>query len=283
MRAKAGNPAKELVADFDLAFQSDAVHITVHARGGSASQGTQTNQDYEVLIQTLLERLQLGNCQVQDVLLASRTVSHLSRSQRRITLGEFTFPIRLIEVQDLTKLRLAIRRSVVTAHSTSKNVTHGNATKRIELVATSSASATQIVSLLEWGAITPRLAAAKDETAVDPIYFEGGLVLRTHLVRERNRPLVEMAKARFNTRHGRLYCEACGFDFLSTYGELGDNFIEAHHEDPLSERTATSPTAIEDLRMLCANCHRMLHRDTENGIKSVDELRLILSQDHRKH
>ncbi len=44
------------------------------------------------------------------------------------------------------------------------------------------------------------------------------------------------------------------------YGAHGEGFIEAHHETPLAERNIEEETRIEDLRMVCANCHRMLHR-----------------------
>jgi hypothetical protein len=29
-------------------------------------------------------------------------------------------------------------------------------------------------------------------------------------------------------RHGRLFCEVCGFDFEQRYGDLGQDFCEAH-------------------------------------------------------
>ncbi len=48
------------------------------------------------------------------------------------------------------------------------------------------------------------------------------------------------------------------------YGELGNGYIEAHHLDPLSERpelqwTDELQTSVEDVTVLCANCHRMIH------------------------
>lgn len=47
---------------------------------------------------------------------------------------------------------------------------------------------------------------------------EGGLLTRLHRYRERNAALVRRKKASFEKTHGRLYCEACGFDFVKTYG-----------------------------------------------------------------
>lgn len=74
----------------------------------------------------------------------------------------------------------------------------------------------------------------------------------------RNKGIVERAK-----KESDYICEACGFDFQETYGELGEHYIEAHHLDPLSGRDGVNePTSIEDFAMLCANCHRMIHRRT---------------------
>ena len=48
--------------------------------------------------------------------------------------------------------------------------------------------------------------------------------------------------------------------FHATYGEVGRNYIEAHHTKPVSEMKEGEVTRVEDLAMVCANCHRMLHR-----------------------
>ena len=63
---------------------------------------------------------------------------------------------------------------------------------------------------------------------------------------------------------GSLKCEACGFLFEEKYGKFGADYIECHHENPLSERpekewTDELKTSIEDVKLLCSNCHRMIH------------------------
>jgi 5-methylcytosine-specific restriction enzyme A len=90
--------------------------------------------------------------------------------------------------------------------------------------------------------------------------IEGRILVRHHLIRERNRSLVREKKASFLRKHGRLYCEVCTFDFAWAYGALGDGFIECHHVLPLSTVRPGQRTRIEDLALVCANCHRMLHR-----------------------
>ena len=62
--------------------------------------------------------------------------------------------------------------------------------------------------------------------------------------------------------HGYV-CQVCGFDFYEFYGELGSEYIEAHHLIPLSQlpenaRVRLSPQ--DDFRVVCSNCHRMIHR-----------------------
>ncbi len=76
------------------------------------------------------------------------------------------------------------------------------------------------------------------------------------------------------TIHG-LNCMACGFNFEKTYGALGHGFIEVHHLVPLAHtgQTATDPQT--DLAVLCANCHRMVHR--KQGLcLTLDELKAHL-------
>ncbi len=87
---------------------------------------------------------------------------------------------------------------------------------------------------------------------------EGRLLVRRHVARERD-PRLRRRKIEAALRSGRdLACEACGFDFGQTYGERGRGYIECHHVIPLhaiGERT----TRLDDLALLCANCHRMVH------------------------
>lgn len=68
-------------------------------------------------------------------------------------------------------------------------------------------------------------------------------------------------------------CAVCGFDFESTYGELGEGFIEVHHIVPISQRGGEYKLdPIKDLVPLCSNCHSMVHRN-KNRTVSINELR----------
>jgi 5-methylcytosine-specific restriction protein A len=61
--------------------------------------------------------------------------------------------------------------------------------------------------------------------------------------------------------HYGTACQGCGFDFLSTYGELGEGYIEVHHRTPVSQMgDGYYVDPVSDLIPLCANCHAMVHR-----------------------
>lgn len=100
---------------------------------------------------------------------------------------------------------------------------------------------------------------------------EGQVVYKLHKLRERNQTINKKKKEIYHRQHGKLDCEVCGFDFNAVYGELGSGYIEAHHRVPLSELSGESKTRLDDLALVCSNCHRMLHR--EINTLSVDELK----------
>jgi 5-methylcytosine-specific restriction enzyme A len=118
--------------------------------------------------------------------------------------------------------------------------------------------------------------ATPSETVVAPIDFdeaeEGRVLTRAHLVRERNRKLVEAKKREALEVKGRLTCEA--FDFQAAYGDRGSGFIEAHHALPLHMLQPGTKTRLADLRLLWANCHRMVH--SRRRWLTIDELRSCL-------
>lgn len=96
---------------------------------------------------------------------------------------------------------------------------------------------------------------------------EGGEKVYISVRRERDPRLKEDALA----IHG-LDCMACGFNFERAYGPLGRGFIEVHHVVPLAEAGRSTTDPARDLIVLCANCHRMVHR-RQGVCLSLEELR----------
>lgn len=84
--------------------------------------------------------------------------------------------------------------------------------------------------------------------------------------RARNRALIEAKNANSDYR-----CEVCNMSFKEVYGNIGEGYIIAHHVNPIGSRKKASMTALDDIALVCSNCHDMLHR-TEPPI-SLSELR----------
>lgn len=81
--------------------------------------------------------------------------------------------------------------------------------------------------------------------------------LRAHVRIERSETIIRaVKKLRGST------CEACGFNYEAAYGPLGRGFIEAHHLVSVASRKGTRQVVDirSDFIVLCANCHRMIHR-----------------------
>lgn len=113
----------------------------------------------------------------------------------------------------------------------------------------------------------------------DAEFPEGRILYSLHRRYERDRRLVRRAHKRHLDRHGRLFCEACSFDFSVTYGARGEGYIEVHHDMAVSELTPGGRTRLSDLKLLCSNCHRIIHRRRPWLV--VDDLRRLLEETKR--
>jgi predicted HNH restriction endonuclease len=101
-------------------------------------------------------------------------------------------------------------------------------------------------------------ALSKDRMIQDAEGYEGNenrKAVQKHLQRERRSHLATLRK-----QYDNFVCQVCGFDYTKIYGNLGDDFAEAHHIVPLGKNDNQRITTIDDLITVCANCHRMLHR-----------------------
>lgn len=78
-------------------------------------------------------------------------------------------------------------------------------------------------------------------------------------------------------KHG-VKCAVCEFEFAEKYGVHGFGFIEIHHLNPVKD--GHRKTSVNDLRPVCSNCHRMLHKGER--LLSIDELKQII-KNHRRN
>jgi len=125
-----------------------------------------------------------------------------------------------------------------------------------------------------WTGLSPQKPSPEPADPDALSFPEGAEKRRLHLARERNRTLIAKAKAIGLEQDPMLRCQICGFSFAERYGEHGRGFIEAHHKQPIAELTPGSRTRLEDIALVCANCHRMLHYG--DSTLAIDELEDLL-------
>jgi 5-methylcytosine-specific restriction enzyme A len=116
-------------------------------------------------------------------------------------------------------------------------------------------------------------AIKAEESSFQGVFREGKLTYVLTNKHERN-PNLRAASIQV---HGTR-CQVCGFSFSEVYGSLGDGFIEVHHLYPVSRYTGevnVSPST--DMAVVCANCHRMIHRNPEKPL-ILEDLRQIVEK-----
>ena len=72
-----------------------------------------------------------------------------------------------------------------------------------------------------------------------------------------------------------LSCMVCGFNFGDFYGPHGEGYIELHHLESISEGKRSS--TVDDVSVVCANCHRMLHRKGAIPL-NIEELKRLIAE-----
>ena len=71
------------------------------------------------------------------------------------------------------------------------------------------------------------------------------------------------------------HCAACGVDFGALLGGRGRRVLQVHHKKQLSDRDEPEWTSVDDLDVVCANCHLLIHADRSAPIP-VEALRALL-------
>lgn len=114
-----------------------------------------------------------------------------------------------------------------------------------------------------------------DPELLDMGASEGKKRLITHIRRERSRDLIIAKRREIRAIRGCLICEACGKSERDLPICIGEACFEVHHKIPFSLLVEQAYTRLADVSLLCANCHRMIHRS--EPMKTVDELRTELN------
>ncbi len=113
---------------------------------------------------------------------------------------------------------------------------------------------------------------ASDVDIHEDAVTEGLRRLVLHIQRERNQAVVRKKKKLATS----FSCEVCNFSFKACYGESASDYCEVHHLLPLAEVETITQTRMEDLAILCANCHRVVH--LRNPPYKLDEVRSMLTK-----
>lgn len=130
-----------------------------------------------------------------------------------------------------------------------------------------------VVNFQDWGKLAQllglesNLIQALNKSSTKSISMigtkEGKKVLKLHLERERNSSLSKLAKKLFIEEYGELFCQLCKLVPGDFYKGLKSNIIHAHHIHPLGEREQETFTSVKDFKMVCANCHTVVHQNLD--------------------
>ena len=125
-------------------------------------------------------------------------------------------------------------------------------------------------------------AMQKEIEGSDPFGFEGEKGIHIHTSIERD-PKLRAAKINsFLEQHGKIFCEVCSLRFTEVYPFLESDIIEVHHIIPLSKLTEKTKTTLNDLILLCANCHLAVHQGDaeENLLSAIEHFSAVANEKH---
>lgn len=115
------------------------------------------------------------------------------------------------------------------------------------------------LSPIEYGALEELWGSPMSLTASSSA-AEGQRLLCAHYARERSPRLRHDKLCAFRKEHGSLSCELCGHEASAHAPEpFTDRAFEVHHKNPLASAAGPVRTTLNDLVVLCANCHRAVH------------------------
>ena len=111
----------------------------------------------------------------------------------------------------------------------------------------------------------------------DEEFFEGRLLTVLHKKRERDRNIRPKLLA-LRSKRGALVCDMCHRQANTSDASFEDAPFEAHHLLPMS-MALERKTLLKDMALLCANCHRLLHRAISLNKRwlTIDDVRTIIS------
>lgn len=245
-------------------------NIVLHSRGGAFGKPNLRNPDYRQALRAILVRLASSNLKVSAIWLDSSVARQWPESERLLVQGEeLDAPVEA--------LLTTIAKQGASKGQSDGESGHGNSTKRLKIgvpggsplelqkvisgrAAWSETAEPEISS----GTLDGEVATQGSDPDADEerTWAEGSLRPVTHLRRERASGLAKAKKQAFVAEHGFLVCERCELIPSEQLGAYGDACIEVHHNSTaISAMSESIETKISNLQCLCANCHRIVHRE----------------------
>lgn len=103
---------------------------------------------------------------------------------------------------------------------------------------------------------------------------EGRILTRIHAYKERDRTFSSKTKRYYKKKNnGHLWCIACDLKPESLYDDRGERCIEAHHLVPIEELQPDSIVHVDEMAMVCASCHRVIH--SQKPCLTIDQVRAL--------
>ena len=115
----------------------------------------------------------------------------------------------------------------------------------------------ELASMIRDAAGVPDLVVPTTEEE-DFEFAEGRLITTLHRRRERS-PRLRVKLLISRKRRGKIACDMCGIHPIATNPAILEAQFEVHHVIPLSA-DASPITRLADTALLCASCHRLLHK-----------------------
>ena len=121
---------------------------------------------------------------------------------------------------------------------------------------------------LWWLAKSKQIAAPTKRDA-GLVALEGTSYRGEATFRRRNRALIEKKKKQSDGR-----CSVCQLKFTERYTGIGKDCLVAHHVEPIGKRNKATKTTLDDIDLLCPNCHAAVH--TQDPPLTAAQLRKML-------
>lgn len=115
------------------------------------------------------------------------------------------------------------------------------------------------------------------DSADDDDFLEGRVLTLLHKRRERN-SRIRAKLLRSRRANHDLCCEMCGGKSAVSDPAFEDAMFEAHHRVPISASKGERMVTIAEMALVCANCHRLVHRviAKEKRWVDIDEARTVV-------